>query len=246
MKVATLRLALAAIGAAHVAADAELNLKQKDLVAVWAGIRRRLGVRPERKAPVMADDLRAMLATLDRSTVAGMRDAALLLIGFGAALRRSELVALDVADLSVSRDGVKVLVKRSKTDQDAAGAEIAIAWGRSLDTCTVVAVQAWLAAAAITTGTLFRMMRKGDRVTGERLTDRSVADLVKRMATAAGLDPARYSGHSLRAGLATSAALAGAGLTGIMKQTRHKSVDVAKTYIRDADLWRDNVSGLVL
>jgi site-specific recombinase XerD len=89
-------------------------------------------------------------------------------------------------------------------------------------------------------------MRKGNRVTDDRLTDRSVADIVKRLAQAAGLNPELYSGHSLRAGLATSAALAGAGLTSIMKQTWHKSVDVAKTYIRDADLWRDNVSALVM
>ena len=240
-KVSTLRLALAAIGAAHQAAGLEFNAKQPDLVAVWSGIRRKIGVRPERKAPVLRDELADMLDKLDRATLAGKRDAALLLIGFGAALRRSELVALNVEDVTVSREGVKVLVRRSKTDQEAAGTEIGIASGRA-----VAAVQDLIAAAGLTTGPLFRMMRKGDRVTDDRLTDRSVADIVKRLAKAAGLNPELYSGHSLRAGLATSAALAGAGLTSIMKQTRHKSVDVAKTYIRDADLWRDNVSGLVM
>lgn len=176
-------------------------------------------------------------------TVAGMRDAALVLIGFGAALRRSELVALDVADVTVSREGLKVLVRRSKTDQEAAGIEIAIARGRGAETCPVAAFQAWVADAGITAGPVFRRVRKNGLVGGERLTDKSVADTVKRLAEAAGLDAARFSGHSLRAGLATSAALAGAGLTSIMKQTRHKSVDVAKTYIRDADLWRDMPCG---
>ena len=241
IKVATLRLALSAIGAAHQAEGHDFNAKQRDLVAVWSGIRRQLGVRPERKAPVLRDDLQDMLGRLDRSTLAGKRDAALLLIGFGAALRRSELVALDVADISISREGVKVQVKRSKTDQEGAGTEIGIASDRA-----AVVVQEWIAAAGLTTGPLFRMMRKGDHLTADRLTDRSVADIVKRLAEAAGLDATRYSGHSLRAGLATSAAIAGAGLTSIMKQTRHKSVDVAKTYIRDADLWRDNVSALVM
>ncbi|MEI7606781.1 MAG: site-specific integrase [Rhodospirillaceae bacterium] len=241
IKVSTLRIALAAIGAAHQAAGLEFNAKQRDLVAVWSGIRRKLGVRTERKAPVLKDDLADMLDKLDRTTLAGKRDAALLLVGFGAALRRSELVALDVADMSISREGVKVVVKRSKTDQEGAGTEIGIASGRA-----AAAVQEWISAAGLTTGPLFRMVRKGGHLTADRLTDKSVADIVKRLAGAAGLDAARYSGHSLRAGLATSAALAGAGLTSIMKQTRHKSVDVAKTYIRDADLWRDNVSALVL
>jgi integrase len=246
VKVSTLRLALAAIGAAHQAAGVEFNAKHRDLVAVWSGIRRQLGVRPERKAPVLGDDLKAMLGSIDRASVGGKRDAALILIGFGAALRRSELVALDVGDVTVSREGLKVLVRRSKTDQESVGVEIAITRGRGPETCPVVAYQAWIEAAGLSEGPVFRRVRKNGLVGADRLTDRSVADLVKKLAEAAGLDPERFSGHSLRAGLATSAALAGAGLTSIMKQTRHKSVDVAKTYIRDADLWRDNVSGLVL
>ena len=245
-KVATLRLALAAISAAHRAGGHDFNAKAPALAAVWSGIRRQLGVRPDRKAPVLADELRAMLGTLDRTTVAGMRDAALIVVGFGAALRRSELVALNVGDVSVSREGLKVLVRRSKTDQESAGVEIAVSRGKTAATCAVLAYQAWLAAAGITEGPVFRRVRKNGLVGTDRLTDKSVADLVKKLAEAAGLDPARYSGHSLRAGLATSAALAGAGLTSIMKQTRHKSVDVAKTYVRDADIWRDNVTGLVL
>ena len=148
---------------------------------------------------------------------------------------------LGLHPLTVSREGVKVLVRRSKTDQESAGVELGVASGRA-----VAAVQEWIAAAGLTTGPLFRHIRRGGHLTDERLTGRSIADIVKRLAGAAGLDPARYSGHSLRAGLATSAAIAGAGLTSIMKQTRHKSVDVAKTYIRDTDLWRDNVSGLVM
>ena len=246
MKVATLALALAAIGAAHRAAGLEFNSKSPTLAAVWSGIRRQIGIRPTRKAPVLTEDLRAMLGTLDRTTIAGKRDAALVLIGFGAALRRSELVALNIEDVTVVAEGLKVLIRRSKTDQESAGAEIAIARGRSSITDPVAAFEAWVAAAGILTGPLFRRVRRNGLVGHERLSGKSVADRVKLLAAAAGLDPALYSGHSLRAGLATSAASAGAGLTSIMKQTRHKSVDVAAVYVRDVEMWRDNVSGLVL
>ena len=169
-----------------------------------------------------------------------------MLVGFGGALRRSELVALNVADVTVCPEGLKVEIRRSKTDQVAAGVTIAIARGTSADTCPVVAFEQWIAASEITEGPLLRRVRKNGMIGTDPLSDRSVADTVKRLAEAAGLDPALYSGHSLRAGLATSASNAGASLASIMKQTRHVSVDVAMTYIRDADLWRDNVSGLVL
>jgi integrase len=200
--------ALAAVAAAHRAAGHAFDAKHRDLVAVWSGIRRQIGVRPDRKSAVLPDDLRAMLASLDRTTVAGQRDAALLLIGFGAALRRSELVALDVQDVTVTKDGVKLMIKRSKTDQEGAGTEIAIMRGRTSERCPVVAIQTWLTVSGILEGPLFRRVRKNGAVGDERLTDRSVADTVK--------------------------------------QTRHKSVDVAKTYVRDADLWRNNGSALVL
>ena len=244
-KVATLRLALAAISAVHREAGQAFDAKAPGLVQVWSGIRRQLGSRPTRKAAVMKDDLKAMLANV-APTVTGKRDAALMLIGFGAALRRSELVALDVEDVTVCREGLKVRVKRSKTDQEAAGTEIAIARGRTLATDPVSAFEAWIAAAGITSGPVFRGIHRSGLICSERLTDRSVADIVKRLAEAAGLDAKRFSGHSLRAGLATSAAAAGATLTAIMTQTRHRSVDVAKTYVRDSEMWKDNVSGLVL
>lgn len=245
-KPATLALDIAGLGAAHRAAGHEFAGGHPQVKATMAGIRRTLGTRPDRKAPVLGTDLKAMLGTLARDSIQGLRDACLLLIGFGAALRRSELVALDVADVTVSPQGLKITIRRSKTDQEAAGVEIAIPRGRNRNLCAVTAFEDWIAASGITSGPVFRRVRKNGLIGTERLEDRSVASIVKRMAADAGLDSARYSGHSLRAGLATSAALAGANLTSIMKQTRHKSVDVAKTYVRDADLWRDNVSALVM
>ena len=241
IKVNTLRIDLAAISSAHQAADHQFNAKQRDLVAVWAGIRRSVGVRPEKKTPIMKDDLKEMLACLDLSTLAGKRDTAMMMVGFGSALRRSELVALDVEDITICQEGVKVLVRRSKTDQEGAGTVIGIASGKA-----IAAVQEWITAAGLTTGPLFRRIRRGDKLTTERLTAHSVRDFVKRLAKGAGLDPAKYAGHSLRAGLATSASIAGATLAEIMEQTRHTSVDMAKSYIRDTDLWRANVSALVL
>ncbi len=246
-KVATLRAALASIRSAHRSAGLAVDLKHPELEAVWSGIRRDLGTRPNRKSPVLSDDLKRMIGSLNRTSLAGQRDALLMLVGFGAALRRSELVALRFSDITIMPEGLKIFVPRSKTDQEGVGVEIAITRGRTADTCAVAAFVDWKKSSGLTDGPVFRRIRRGGVSIGsDQLTDRAVADIVKRMAGLAGLDPNLYSGHSLRAGLATSAALAGAQLTSIMRQTRHVSPTVASSYVRDANLWRDNVSALVL
>jgi site-specific recombinase XerD len=162
-----------------------------------------------------------MVVTLDAS-LAGVRDRALLLLGFAGAFRRSELVALDVADLSFTARGVEVTIRRSKTDQEGAGRVVAIPLGSQAETCPVRSLRAWLEAAGIEAGSIFRAVNRWGRV-GGRLADRDVACTVKRAAERAGLDPAAFSGHSLRAGLATSAALAGKSDRAIMATTGHKS-----------------------
>ena len=171
-----------------------------------------------------------------------------MLIGFGAALRRSELAALDLGDVSISKQGLIVRLRRSKTDQEGVGVEVAIHRGRDHRLCAVAAFEAWIEASKITEGPLFRPVagRGGGGVRPERLNDRTVALIVQRAVKRAGLDPTLFAAHSLRAGLATSAALAGADLASIMRQTRHKSVDVARGYVRVADIWRDNVTARVL
>ncbi len=198
-------------------------------------------------APALADDVRAMVAALPETT-AGARDRALLLLGFAGALRRSELVALDVADVDTTRaarEGLVVTVRRSKTDQEGAGQVVGLPRGQHAETCPDRALAAWLELAGIAAGPIFRAVDKAGRVRRTRLSGYDVARIVKRAAERAGLDPARYAGHSLRAGLATSAAIAGAEERDIMRQTRHQSVTVARRYIRDGSLFRRNAAGTV-
>jgi integrase len=176
-------------------------------------------------------------------TLIGLRDRALLLVGFAGAFRRSELVALDVEDLEFTEDGMKVLIRRSKTDQEGAGQAVGIARGVNL--CPVAALKAWLAAAGITSGPIFRPVNRHGRVQDRRLTDQVVALVVKRYAEAAGMDSRKYAGHSLRVGLVTSAAMNNVPEYVIQKQTRHKSTDMLRRYIRDVSLFRDNASSRV-
>lgn len=202
------------------------------------GIRRAKGTAPERKAPATAERVLAMVEAIDADTLVGLRDRALLLLGFGAALRRSELVALDVADLDESPEGLRLTIRRSKTDQEGAGATVAVV--RGARACPVAAVRAWMAAAGITEGALFRPVAKGGRVGAARLTDRSVANVIKARAAAVGLDPAAFSGHSLRAGFLTSAAARGASLWRMMDVSRHRSVETVRGYVRQAEAFRDH------
>jgi len=202
--------------------------------------------------------LRLLLAARPpRETPIGARDRAVLLLGFGAALRRSELVALTIGDVEiVPGRGVKLLIARSKTDQHGAGQPVAVhANPAEPDCCPLAALEAWLthrrtgpdldwtASPTSRAGRkLFCAVSKAGRVTGMVLSDKAVVRLVKQAAADAGLDPEIFSGHSLRAGLATAAGDAGAGLAELMRQTRHKSTEVDLGYLRPADLWRNNVT----
>ena len=243
-KVASLRVRLAAVVAAHRLAGHALDTRAREIREVWAGIRRTHGQPPAQKAPATCGVMRGLVAAAG-ADLRGLRDRALVLIGFAAALRRSELVALDVAAVQVVPEGLVLRLARSKTDQEAAGAELAIPYGRSPETCPVRALAAWLAAAGIAEGAVFRSILKAGRVTDRRLSDRDVARIVKRLAEAAGHDPARFAGHSLRAGFATSAAEAGASEAAIQRQTRHKSLNVLRGYIRRGSLFQDH-AGAVL
>jgi integrase len=178
------------------------------------------------------------MANAAPATLKGVRDRALLLLGFAGAFRRSELVALDVADLQETDDGFRVLIRRSKTDQDGRGQTIAIVRGHHA--CPVKAVKAWLSAAGITEGPLFRPVAKGGRLSSHRLTDKSVCDLVKAYADRIGLNATDFGAHSLRAGFLTSAARRGASVFKMRDVSRHKSMDVLQAYVRDADLFKDH------
>ncbi len=236
-KASTIGRKAAAIRYAHVLDGHEPPTSVEAVKAVMRGIRRTIGAAKSKKAPATADLLGPML-DLCPDTIRGARDRALLALGFAGAFRRSELVALTVEDITEGADGFRVVIRHSKTDQEAHGQEIAILAGAQLR--PVQAVRAWLQAAQITDGPVFRAVSKGGKVSREPLTDRSVANIVKVYALRVGLDPADFAGHSLRAGFLTSAAEHGASVFKMMEVSRHKSVDTLRGYVRSADLFKDH------
>lgn len=251
LKPSTLSRRLAAISQAHKMAGFESPAlrSREPLHSVWAGIVRTRGVARDKVAPALTPDVVAMveaLPTVDlldgsrQLTTASKRDRALLLVGFAGALRRSEIAALEVRDLAFGADGLRLRLRKSKTDQEGAGVVLGLHFGDRPLSCPVRAVQDWVRWNAITEGPIFRSVDRHGNVSKRALDSGSVARIVKRAAARAGLDPAAYSGHSLRAGFATQAARAGAHERAIMKHTRHKSEKVLREYIRDGQLFDEN------
>jgi len=243
-KPSTIQRRLAAISQAHKLAHLSSPTADPAVRAVNAGIRRTHGTAPDAKAPAVTDELRRMLSALP-ATTRGVRDRALLLMGFAGAFRRSELVALNVADVRRTEEGLVVTIRRSKTDQEGQGRTVGVPYGSDPLTCPVRALAGWFGVSGVREGALFRTVGNDDCVQAGRLSDRGVARAVQRGAQAAGLDPATYAGHSLRAGLATSAAKAGVSERAIMAQTGHKSLPMVRKYIRDGNLWTENAAAKV-
>lgn len=244
LKPSTLGRRLATISQVHQAAGHDTPTKAAPVRLVWAGIRRAKGTEQHGKNPAVTAELRRMVDTLEENLL-GTRDRGLLLIGFAGAFRRSELVGLDVSDVQAGHDGLTVYIRKSKTDQEGQGRKIGIPYGSQPHTCPVRALAAWLEKSGLTEGPLWRAVNRHGQMQPGRLSDKSVALIVKRCAKKAGLDPAKYAGHSLRAGLATSAAAAGVSERSIMAQTGHKSVQMTRRYIRDGSLFRDNAAAQV-
>ena len=240
---ATIMRRVIGIGRAH-SLQGYADPSKTDLVRTVArGLRRTHG-RPQRQAaPFLREEL--VRAVSIAHGMRGLRDRALLLLGFAAALRRSELVGLDVEHLERAREGVVVHLVRSKTDQEGHGRRIAVPYGRT-QACPVTAIDAWLGAAAIERGPVFRSLDKAGAVGAARLSAQSVSLIVKHRANAMGLDPAAFSAHSLRAGLVTSAAQAGVTVSKIQAQTGHRSLAVLARYVRDAKIFENNAAGLLL
>ena len=233
---------LNAIAEAHKAMGAESPTSAGIVRATLKGIRRTLGTAAAQKAPTLTDDIRATVDVADAGLI-GARDRALILLGFAGAFRRSELVSLDIENCAFGKDGLTVTLRRSKTDQDGAGRKIGIPYGSNPETCPVRTVLAWIEQAGISGGPLFRSINRHGRVQLGRLSGIDVARVVKKLALRAGLDAAKYTGHSLRAGHATSAAIAGASERSIMNQTGHRSVQMVRRYIREGSLFRENSAG---
>ncbi|HEV2545766.1 MAG TPA: site-specific integrase [Stellaceae bacterium] len=192
---------------------------------------------PDRKAPITAERLLRMVA-LTPDTLSGARDRAILLLGFAGALRRSELAALKVEDIEFLAEGMRVTIRRSKTDQEGKGQAVGIVRGTCA--CPVEAVRQWLERAKITAGSVFRPVTKGGRLMDFPLTPHSVGMIVKTYAGRSGLDAREFGAHSLRAGFLTSAALRRASIFKMMDVSRHKSVDTLRSYVRDADAFKNH------
>lgn len=240
LSVATLTRRLSAIAVAHRMAGFALDTRHPDIASVMRGLRNRHGSAQRHAEALTIPRLRQVLACLGDG-LGDRRDRALLLIGTAAALRRSELVALDLADITVQPEGLRLVIRRSKTDQGGEGAVLPVnRTGRP--TCPAAAFEAWVAAAGISEGAVFRGVDRHGRL-GGRLSGQAVALIVQRRARAAGLDaPGSYAGHSMRAGFATSAAQAGMGELRIARQTRHASLGSLKRYVRDGQLFSENLA----
>ena len=242
LKVGSIQRRLNAIAEAHKATGLDSPTTAGMVRNTLKGIRRTLGTAAQPKAPTLTDDIRAMVDATDAGLI-GARDRALILLGFAGAFRRSELVGLEIGDCAFGKDGLTVTLRRSKTDQDGAGRKVGIPYGSNPETCPVRTVQTWLEQSGPNDGPLFRSINRHGQVRAGRLSGIDVARVVKKLAVRAGLDPAKYAGHSLRAGHATSAAIAGASERSIMKQTGHRSAQMVRRYIRDGNLFRENSAG---
>jgi site-specific recombinase XerD len=240
LKVSTLSRRVAAIASKHRLAGHGLDTSHPAIASVLGGIRRTKGTHQGAKAAILTEDLRRMVRALPATSLWGVRDRAVLLIGFAGAFRRSERAALDLADINVNADGVEILIRRSKTDQEGAGR----------------ALEAWLYVVKSpihlsdgpsdrpSDGPLFRAIANG-RLTQRRLAGEAIADIVKRAPARIGIDPKKVAGHSLRSGFCTSAARGGADLSFIMQQSGHKTADVARRYVQRGKLLSNPASKAV-
>ena len=231
------------IGRAHVSQGFSDPAKTDLVRTVMRGVRRVKGSAQRQVDPLLKCDVLAIMPAMQG--IKGHRDRALILLGFSAALRRSELAALDFQDIEFVREGLVVHLRRSKTDQIGEGRKIGVPWGRT-SACPVKALKKWLEVSQVENGPIFRAINRGGNVGQVQLTAQSIALILKSYAKVAGLNPANISGHSLRSGLVTSAIQAGVAVHKIQQQTGHHSVEMLARYIRDAGLFDSNASGAVL
>lgn len=243
-RVATLDRRLASISYHHKQARHALPTKDPEVERTMRDIRRAKGMAPNGKAPLLPAQLRQAIEALP-DTLLGKRDHALLVIGFAGAFRRSELVALTMEDIQTTHEGLIVTLRRSKTDQKGQTMVRGLPKGTSESTCPVRVLEQWVTAAKITTGPIFRPVNRYGTVGKNALSGLAVPRIVKEALTRAGIDAKDYSGHSLRAGLVTAAAMAGVSERIIMLQTGHKNIAVLRRYIREGSVFRENAAAAV-
>lgn len=243
LRISSLERRKASISKAHELAGHESPVRHPAVKEVWRGLKRQKGTAPDKSAPVTVEALKLLVSTCG-DDLKGKRDRALLLLGFSGCFRRSELVAIEMADLSFVDEGLEVLVRKSKTDQEGKGLKKRIPYGSNLDTCPIRSLKIWMDAADIEDGKVFRAITRHGAVNGS-LSSQSVALIVKARAEQAGLAPELFSGHSLRSGFATSAAKAGASTAELMQQGGWRTERIAISYVQDRDAWKHNPASKV-
>lgn len=244
LAVSTLKRRIAAISVAHEARGHTSPTSAKIVKAAMRGIQRTYGSAQRQAKPLLVEDLMRIMALLGDSPK-DKRDKALLLIGFAGGFRRSELVAINCTDIELVRQGMMINVRRSKTDQTGEGRTIGIPFARGRH-CPVRTFETWRDMVRISEGPLFRPVTRHGRIGVARLSGEAVSVIVKERIATIGHDPESYSGHSLRAGLATSAAMAGLSTLAIRQQTGHRSDATLARYVRRGELFTNNVAGALL
>lgn len=239
-KASTIKRKMTAISQRHVSANWESPTKHPLVQGVWQGIQRSIGIKEVGKEALWLADLRQVIGILP-NTLIGTRNRALLVNGWAGALRRSELVGIDVEHLRFTSDGLVLTIEHSKTDQQGAGQVIALPYGSNRSTCPVRSMQEWLSASGITSGPVFRRMDRHGNLY-ERLTDQSVRLIVQKNCQEAGLPASSYGAHSLRSGFCSTAAKAGKSEHQIMRQTRHKQSSSLQRYIKHGTIFEDNAA----
>ena len=243
VKMSTIKRRLVSIGVIHKMKGHYLDTKHPIIVENLLGIKRRKGTVQRGKKPILINELRKILDVIDQQKsedIKKLRDKTLILIGFSGGFRRNEIVSLDYEDLDFVYEGVKITVKRSKTDQFGQGSIKALPYFDNSVYCPVTTLKRWINISKISKGPIFRRFSKGSKLTNYRLTDQTIALIIKSYLNIAGIDSKNYSGHSLRSGFATSAAESGAEERSIMTMTGHKSTEMVRRYIKEANLFKNN------
>lgn len=238
-KTSTIQRRLASIAQHHQGNNFEDPTKSILVKETWKGLRRSKGTSQTQKSPVLIEQLKQILFQLPNNPK-GLRDRALLLIGLCGGFRRSELVGLNVEDIKFVREGMIITLRKSKTDQEQQGRDIGLPYAKNPYLCPIHSLKEWLTSSKIKSGAIFRTINRHQQILDSRLTSQSVALIVKDYVGHLGLDSNSFAGHSLRAGLVTSLALAGLSESAIMRQSGHKSSAVLRKYIRHSELFKDN------
>ena len=243
VKISTLKRRLVSIGVIHKLKGHYLDTKHPSIIENIMGIKRRRGSIQKGKKPLLINNLKKIINVIDelkKEEIKILRDRSIILIGFSGGFRRNEIVSLDYEDLEFVNEGIKINVKRSKTDQFGEGFIKALPYFNNEKYCPVISIQKWIRKSNISSGPIFRRFTKGSNLSEKRLSDQTVALLIKEYLNLSGVDNKNYSGHSLRSGFATSAAESGAEERSIMAMTGHKSAEMVRRYIKEANLFKNN------